>query len=307
MRALVISGGGSKGAFAGGVAQYLIQVQKREYDLFLGTSTGSLLLTHLSIGKIDKVKEIFTNVNQRSIFSLNPFIIKRKEGRNFVSINFVNIVLQFIKRKRTFGESKNLKKSIRKNITRAEFNWAKEHCQDVVVTVSNLTKSKTEYKSIKDFNYDDFCEWIWISCNYIPFMSMVEKNGCEYADGGFGCMVPIREAIKRGATEVDAIILESENMEYNKVLGKNPFSLMVNLFGFMLDQVEQHDVIAAKLASINKDVPLNLFYTPTQLTENSLVFNKKQMTEWWELGFKYAQEKFEKQSLNELRVMDING
>ena len=110
MRALVISGGGSKGAFAGGVAQYLIQVQKREYDLYLGTSTGSLLIPHLSIGKIDKVKEIFTNVNQRSIFSLNPFIIKRKEGRNFVSINFVNIVLQFIKRKRTFGESKNLKK-----------------------------------------------------------------------------------------------------------------------------------------------------------------------------------------------------
>jgi len=141
----------------------------------------SLLIPHLSIGKIDKVKEIFTNVNQRSIFSLNPFVIKRKEGRDFVSINFANIILQFLKRKRTFGESKNLKRSIRRNITRAEFQWAKEHCQDVVVTVSNLTKSKTEYKSIKDFSYEDFCEWIWISCNYIPFMSMVEKNGCEYA------------------------------------------------------------------------------------------------------------------------------
>ena len=44
MRALVISGGGSKGAFAGGVAQYLIEQDKgREYDMFLGTSTGSLL------------------------------------------------------------------------------------------------------------------------------------------------------------------------------------------------------------------------------------------------------------------------
>ena len=28
MKALVISGGGSKGAFAGGVAQYLIQVER---------------------------------------------------------------------------------------------------------------------------------------------------------------------------------------------------------------------------------------------------------------------------------------
>jgi len=44
MRALVISGGGSKGAFAGGVAQYLIEEEKRNYDLFLGTSTGSLFV-----------------------------------------------------------------------------------------------------------------------------------------------------------------------------------------------------------------------------------------------------------------------
>ncbi|MEP5600355.1 MAG: patatin-like phospholipase family protein, partial [Algibacter sp.] len=31
MKALVISGGGSKGAYAGGVAQYLIQEKKRDY------------------------------------------------------------------------------------------------------------------------------------------------------------------------------------------------------------------------------------------------------------------------------------
>ncbi|MDA8758559.1 patatin-like phospholipase family protein, partial [Flavobacteriaceae bacterium] len=44
MRALVISGGGSKGAFAGGVAEHLIRVKKKKYDLFLGCSTGSLLI-----------------------------------------------------------------------------------------------------------------------------------------------------------------------------------------------------------------------------------------------------------------------
>ena len=35
MRALVISGGGSKGAFAGGVAEYLIEEKKFNNDLFL--------------------------------------------------------------------------------------------------------------------------------------------------------------------------------------------------------------------------------------------------------------------------------
>lgn len=29
-----------------------------------------------------------------------------------------------------------------------------------------------------------------------PFMTLVRKEGCEYADGGLGSMVPIEEAIK---------------------------------------------------------------------------------------------------------------
>src|SRR6056300_164521 len=224
MKALVISGGGSKGAYAGGVAQYLIQEEGRDYDLFLGTSTGSLLVPHIAAGKMEKIHRVFTNVNQSNIFSVNPFVIRKKGEREFVSIDFLNSLWQFIKMKRTFGESKALRRYIRKHFTYDEYKLIKETKEDVVVTVSNLSKNGVEYKSIKEFSYDEFCDWIWISCNYIPFMSLVKKNGFEYADGGLGCVVPIREAILRGATEIDAIILESENMEYNKVLGKNPYS-----------------------------------------------------------------------------------
>jgi len=291
MRALVISGGGSKGAFAGGVAQYLMEAEKKKYDLFLGTSTGSLLIPHLAEGNISKVYDLYTNVNQRKIFSLNPFIVKKKEGREYVTINYFNMFWQFLKKKRTFGESKNLLRHIRRNFSEENFRNLQNKVGDVVVTVSNLSKNRVEYKSIHECSYDDFCEWIWISCNYIPFMSLANKNGFEYADGGLGCVVPIREAIKRGATEVDAIILEAENMEYNKVLGKNPFSLMLNLYSFVLDQVEYHDVIEGKLAALNKNVKLNIFYTPTKLTENSLVFNKKLMTDWWKQGYDYAANK----------------
>ena len=291
MKALVISGGGSKGAFAGGVAQYLIEQKGRAYDMFLGTSTGSLLVPHLASNDIGKLYDVFTNVNQNSIFSINPFVVKKKNGREYVSINYLSTILQFIKRKRTFGESKSLRKSIKKNFTQEEFNRIRETKEDVVVTVANLSKNRTEYKSINDFSYEEFCDWIWISCNYIPFMSLVKRTGFEYADGGLGCVVPIREAINRGATEVDAIILESENLEYNKVLGKNPFSLMINLFGHLLDQVEKGDITIGKLAALHKNVTLNLYYTPTKLTENSLIFNKVLMEKWWMEGFLYAQEK----------------
>ncbi|KAA5825696.1 patatin-like phospholipase family protein [Algibacter amylolyticus] len=305
MKALVISGGGSKGAYAGGVAEYLIKEEGRDYDMFLGTSTGSLLIPHLAAGKIDKIHKVFTNVNQKNIFSVSPFVIRKKGDREYVSIDFLNSVWQFIKRKRTFGESKALRRYLKRNFTYEEFKAIKETKHDVVVTVSNLSKNIVEYKSIKDFSYDEFCDWIWISCNYIPFMSLVKKDGFEYADGAFGCVVPIREAILRGATEIDAIILESESMAYNKVLGKNPFSLMLNLFGHLLDQVERSDILIGKLAAKNKHVKLNLYYTPSKLTENSLVFNKKLMTKWWQQGYYYAKNKFEQAQSNELREKDL--
>ncbi|MCM4153030.1 patatin-like phospholipase family protein [Arenibacter sp. N53] len=292
MKALVISGGGSKGAFAGGVAQYLMEVEKREYDILVGTSTGSLLIPQLALNKIGKLYDIYTNVNQRSIFSLNPFVVRKKGDREYVSINFLTTFLQFVKSRRTFGESKALRRTIKKNFTVKEFQSIKESKKDVVVTVSNLSKNRIEYKSIKDFSYDEFCDWIWISCNYIPFMSLVKRDGFEYGDGGLGCVVPIREAIRRGATEIDAIILESENMDHNRVLGKNPFSLMLSIYGFVLDQIEYHDISEGVLAAKHKGVQLNLYYTPTKLTENSLIFNKKLMSQWWQQGYSYAQEKF---------------
>ncbi|GAA4270156.1 patatin-like phospholipase family protein [Hyunsoonleella aestuarii] len=302
MKALVISGGGSKGAYAGGVAQYLIQEAGNDYDMFLGTSTGSLLVPHLASGKIDKLYDIYTNVRQRDIFSVNPFTIRKKGKREFVSIDFINTVWQFIKMKRTFGESKALRRHIKRNFTEAEYNLVKSTKDDVVVTVSNLSKNRVEYKSIKDFNYEEFCDWIWISCNYIPFMSLAKKDGFEYADGGLGCVVPIREAILRGATEVDAIVLEKESLEYNKVLGKNPFSLMINLFGHLSDQLERNDITIGKLAAKNNNVKLNLYYTPSKLTENSLIFNKALMTSWWQQGFDYAKEKLNEARSNELRI-----
>jgi len=294
MRALVISGGGSKGAYAGGVAQYLIEGQGKTYDMYLGTSTGSLLIPHLAVNDIGKLYDIFTNVQQSDIFSVSPFVQREKDGREFVSIDFVNSLWQFIRMKRTFGESKSLRRNIRKNFTKEEFLKIKDTKEDVVVTVSNLSKNTVEYKSINDYLYEEFCNWIWISCNYIPFMSLAKVNGYEYADGGLGCVVPIREAIQRGATEIDAIVLEAEQMDRLKVLGKNPFSLMINLFGHLLNQVERNDIVIGKLAARNKGVKLNLYYTPTDLTENSLIFSKRLMTKWWQLGYDYAKARNER-------------
>jgi len=298
MRALVISGGGSKGAFAGGVAQFLIEEMKNDYDLFLGTSTGSLLISHLALNKTQKIKEVYTSVNQESIFSNRPFLIKRKHGHDQITINHFNVLRNFIKGGKTFGESFNLKKLILKTITREEFAELKASNKDLVVTVSNISLNEVEYKSLKDYDYENFCEWVWISCNYAPFMSLVQKNGCEYADGGLGSMVPIEEAIKRGATEIDAIILQTEVTYFNRLPSKNVFSLITNLFSFMLDRIENQNIRIGKFAAANKDVIINFYYTPTVLTTNSLIFDKVKMERWWESGFSFA--KYKNEELNQI-------
>jgi len=292
-KALVISGGGSKGAFAGGVAQYLMQKEKKEYDLFLGTSTGSLMVSHLALDMIDELKQLYTNVNQKTIFSNNPFKIKKVGTEKVVSIRHLNTLWNFLNGRKTFGESKNLRNLIKENITKSMYNEIKKRNKEVVVAVSNLTANQIEYKSSYECTYQDFCDWIWGSCNYVPFMSLLEKNNQQYADGGFGSLVPIREAILRGATEIDAIILETEVTQFNRLPAKNPFSLLFDVFNFMLTHVERHNITIGKLAANSKDVKLNLYYTPTVLTTNSLVFDEKKMRKWWKSGFKYAKSKRE--------------
>ncbi len=291
MRALVISGGGSKGAFAGGVAQYLMEELKYKYDLFLGTSTGSLLISHLALGEIQKIKTVYTSVNQDSIFSNCPFVIQKKHGVSTIGINHWNVLKNFYNGSLTFGESHNLLDLIKRTLSLEEFEILKKAHKDIVVTVSNLSLNAVEYKSIKDFSYDDFCEWIWISCNYTPFMTLVRKEGCEYADGGLGSMVPIEEAIKRGATVIDAIVLQTEITHFNRLPSKNPFALLTSMFAFMLDRIERQNIRIGKFVANNQDAIINFYYTPIVLTTNSLIFEKEKMTQWWDSGFEFAKSK----------------
>ncbi|WP_026809301.1 patatin-like phospholipase family protein [Arenibacter latericius] len=291
MRAMVISGGGSKGAFAGGVAQYLIEEMNHRYDLFLGTSTGSLLISHLALDKIEKIKQVYTSVDQNQIFSNCPFVITKKHGIENIAISHYNVMKNFLKGSKTFGESYNLLKLIKNTLSRSEFEELKAKVLDIVVTVSNLSLNQVEYKSIKDYTYEKFCDWIWISGNYTPFMSLVKRNGCEYADGGLGCMVPIEEAIKRGAKVVDAIILQTEVTQLNRMPSKNAFSLLTNMFAFMLDRIEHQNIRIGKFSATHNDAIINFYYTPTVLTTNSLIFDKERMTLWWESGFNFAKYK----------------
>jgi len=290
MKALVISGGGSKGAFAGGIAEYLLNVEKKKYDIFIGTSTGSLLVPLLAIGAVDKLRSIFTSVSQNDIFSSSPFKVVPKNGSYKVGLNQISMIKMFLEGKKSFGETKNLRKLISKFITPSDFNNIVKSHPEVIVTVSNLTFNQVEYKSIKDCTYDDFCDWMWASASFVPFMSLIEKNGCQYADGGFADYIPIHAAIKKGATEIDAIVLRpKEEIVVNEPI-KNPFELTARVISFMLTQISQDNIDIARLEGINKHVNINYYYPPYKLTDHSFIFEPKEMKGWWNFGYTFASE-----------------
>jgi len=291
MRALVISGGGSKGAWGGGVAQYLLQEKKRHYDILVGTSTGSLLVPHLAINNIEGIKKAYTSVRQEDIYNVSPFTIKKGESGTFTKINHWNILQMFMKGKKTFGEHKTLLKTIRSAMSDDMFQQIKTCGKKVIVSVSNLSLNIVEYKYAKDCTYKDFTEWMWTSTSFVPFMGIVEKNGYEYADGGFGSLIPIEEAINAGATEVDVIVLNPRYNMPTKSTTNNAFDVLLKAMDFMHNRISRNDLYIGHLQSVyDNQVHVNFIFTPQVLTEHSFLFDPIRMTQWWQDGFDYAAE-----------------
>lgn len=290
MRALVVSGGGAKGAFGGGVAQYLIEDLETEYDMYLGTSTGSLLVPLLALKKLDRLKEAYTSVTQEDIFTVNPFkVVQNKNGVTKVEINLWNVFKNIVLREQnTFGDSSNLRLLIEKFITHDAYKELLETNKDVICCTVNATLGDKEYKSCKNYEWEDFCDWLYASACAPPFMSLVEKNGYEYTDGGVLEHAPIQEAIDRGAKEIDVIILRTEEGNYKIEKIRNIFHWLIKLGDLQTREIGNDDIQIAKLRAMDEEVKLNIYYTPRVLTNNSLIFDKEIMNNWWTEGYEHA-------------------
>ncbi len=288
MKALVISGGGSKGAYAAGVANFLMNDCGRQYDLFIGTSTGSLLAPLLAANELDKAKKAFTEVRQSDIFKICPFVIKEKHGHYYTSINHFGIIRLFIRGAKTFGDSSNLRTYIRKYISKADFQKIRDQGKNVIATVSNLTNECVEYKSSDEYEYEEFCDWVWASANLLPFMSLYMDDNKEYGDGGFGNVIPIQKAINEGATWIDVIALRPEKKIKNSPHVKNAFGLLNKTFDFMLNQIGQDDLIIGNLQALRNNVKIHFYHTPRVLSEQTFIFDPRQLKAWWTEGYNMA-------------------
>lgn len=291
-RALVISGGGSKGSFAGGLSKKLYDSGYR-WDNFYGTSTGALLNTLIPLYDFDTLKNVYTNVRNKDIFDKPPFNQKGK-------INIFRSIWRTILGKTSIGRSRNLLKLIKNTYTMNNHYEMISNNKIVCACVTNYTNGNIEYAYNNNLSYDNFILYTFASASVPIAMDIVKINGNEYLDGGVMEHVPLQKAIDDGADEVDVIVLRPNYSEIESFWkSKNVFNVVLRSMQLMMKEISESDIIIGKLKNkLGKNITINLFFVPQDLDGNSLVFDPKVMKKWWDAGYNSKIPEYEEQKNN---------
>ena len=302
-RVLVISGGGSLGAWGGGVAESLVNEHNNHYDVVVGASTGSLLAPLVAAEDFTTLKNGYTTITDRDVFSVKPFHTSgAKKGQIKKFQAFIRLILPGAK---SLGESKNLKKTIRRFYTEEHYEGLKRSGKTHIATVVNITKDSTEYKSSKDHSYEEIVEWMWASANAPLFMSLhkVKEYGEKtyYTDGGVKEGLPlnygIRAALETGADYVDVIIHSTPNSHHKDMEKSDVIGLLGRTIEVFLSENRQNDLSAANgiISAMAEDCDENradmitvTYYFMPEDHYNTIpyefIFDKDEMSSMWEKG-----------------------
>ena len=293
-KAVIISGGAALGAYGGGT---LARINKK-YDFAIGVSTGALMSPLVVLGEWDLLKLSYTSINQDSIFDEcwykpSPF---KKDGR----VKVLSVLMSMLAGDKTICTSDNLKKTIKEFFTKEIYDEIISKNKNVIIAAQNLVEepSMLHYFNLKYETYDDFVDWMWCSANVPLFTSLVKKNWKDekgdfhlgtWCDGGVCELIALNQALGKQINEVDVIIHRVKPQ--SKFEGKKILNLVdtatatINAMRFNIE-LEQFRSKVNELT--NQGIKVNVWWLPKKLTNNSLIFNQKQMTMWWNEGYATA-------------------
>ncbi len=300
-KAIVLSGGGSKGAWGVGVVKALVEnytdAGELTYDVAVGTSTGSLMAPFILAEDIQGLEEGYTSVNQKAIFKVNPF---QENG----DIRIGKIIERLIWKKKTFGDSSNLKERIYELITKKHFDDIRTKERVLGVTVGNFntgvgeTKTNIQLNRSGQVKYSDnhMRDWIWASSNNPLFMSdftFTDPDSGEthsYADGGITSYANLEYILNThpDIEHIDVIFHSTpEIIREGYDIESKALSRLFRVLDMQSSEINRNDLSNAKLRiahPTNAHVSLDIYYmsdlditTVTGPSRNSLIFNKQWM------------------------------
>lgn len=201
MKAIVLSGGGSKGAYQIGVWKALKKINY-DYKIITGTSVGALNGALMTQKTFYKSLLVWNKINFTTLFgktnttSDKLLDLYKMYGKNFIQQGGM--------------DTSNLEKLIKKNI-----NIKKFLSSDInygLVTY-NISKNKAIEIQKKEINKDKLVDYLIASATCYPAFQKKEIDGSKYIDGGFYDNLPINLAIKMGATEIIAVDLKAPGIK----------------------------------------------------------------------------------------------
>jgi predicted acylesterase/phospholipase RssA len=262
---LVIGGGGSKGSYALG----LIHNKWKEYNKFVGTSTGALIASLLSIDKYDELVKLYMNLKPEDIYTSNPF---NRKGH----LNISKLIYRLITKKKSIADTKPLLDLIRKHYTPIAHQNAKE----CIVVITDVLTNKPKYISNKKTTWNEFSHYIYKSTLAYPFTDILDNE----MDGGFSVPVPIINTIvKNPKSDIDVIILDVEN-EIDEFKTESIPQGISSVIELLLKSLRYNELEQAKHLADHYNCNVHYYYTPYVLTYQSMNFNKALMQEWYKLG-----------------------
>ena len=271
-KALVLSGGGSKGAYQWGALRRWMKEEGRDYEIICGTSVGALnagMLAQAPLGQPgvawDYLDSIWSQVNTERVHKKWAF--------------WGSIAALW---KPSVFNSAPLQEWVR-----TRMGAAAVRASGRTVRVGAVCIETGEYRFGKETD-SDFVEWVLASSAFPAMLSPVKIGGKLWTDGGVKHVTPLGEAIRNGADEIDVIMCS----EPASAMENWPTHGQAALPGFALRAV---DLMASaiiesdlKLCGLKnslaragqeglRDIKVRVVRPDTQLTDNSLDFDPKQL------------------------------
>ena len=194
--AVVLSGGGAKGAYQIGVWKAFKKMNIK-YDIVTGTSIGSLNGLMMVQNDYHKATYLWKHTNFDEIFGID---FKKNSKRSKVYL-YREFLSNFI-RNGGVGTEKMLDFI---NEVYDERKFKNSNVDYGIVTV-NFTQRKA-MNILKSENNPDLLKYVLASCTCYPAFKKTKINEEEYIDGGYSDNLPINLAIELGATDIIAVDL----------------------------------------------------------------------------------------------------
>lgn len=191
MRALVLSGGGAKGAIQVGALRHLVGDLGIEYDVVCGISVGALNVIPLAMAPMGHIRDGLDKLLQ---------IWQDIEGNDDIWKHwFIPYAPGFIW-KDSFYDASPLKETIEKSV------------KDELVKASGrklrigcVKYGDGEYIDA-DENTPELWKWVYASAAFPAFFQPMKIGDELLMDGGARRITPLKAAIAAGATEIDVVL-----------------------------------------------------------------------------------------------------